>query len=159
MRDPRQETLGEDAPGDDLGAMPETGAISTWVAMTTVAMLLFVGIAVDFGGHVAALQNVRAVAAQAARTGGQQVDLARATRGEAVSVDPAAARSEALSYLAAAGVDGTVEVDVIDGDTRLVVSVNDTYATKVLTIIGVSSLPVTGTAEARLARVVGGVEQ
>jgi Flp pilus assembly protein TadG len=159
MRDPRRETVPVDAPEDDLGATSEAGAISTWVAMTTVAMLLFVGIAVDFGGQIAALQNVRDVAAQAARTGGQQVDLAQATRGEAVAVDATAAQAAARAYLAAADVDGTVTVDVIDGDRRLVVSVEDTYATKVLTIIGVSSLPVTGTAEARLARVVGGVEQ
>ncbi|GAA1988727.1 hypothetical protein GCM10009718_27880 [Isoptericola halotolerans] len=148
MRDPRRATAHDDT--------SEDGAISTWVAMTTVAMMLFVGIAVDFGGQVGALQRARDVATQAARAGGQEVDLVRATRGEAVAVDPGAAQVAAANYLATAGVSG--DVRVVDG-TRLLVTVDDSYATKVLTIIGVSSLPVTGTAEARLARVVGGVEQ
>ncbi|WP_277211455.1 pilus assembly protein [Isoptericola croceus] len=134
----------------------ERGAISTWVAMTTVAMMLFVGIAVDFGGQVFALQHVRDVAAQAARTGGQQINASQAMRGQDASVEAAQARAAANAYLRAADVDGNAEV--FDG-TRLVVTVSDRYDTKVLSIIGVKSLPVTGTSEARLARVVGGIEQ
>ncbi|MFE5309866.1 pilus assembly protein TadG-related protein [Isoptericola sp. NPDC056578] len=142
--------------GERLNDDPERGSVSTWVAITALAMMLFVGIAVDFNGQVHTLQRARDVAAQAARAGGQEIVGSRAMRGHGVSADPVAARNAAQDYLAAAGVRGTV--NVVNG-TRLVVTVNDRYDTKILSIVGVGSLPATGEAEARLTRVMGGVEQ
>jgi Flp pilus assembly protein TadG len=55
-------------------------------------MIVLVGLAVDLGGQVHAQQHARAVADQAARTGGQQLDAAVAVRGEGPSPTPTCAR-------------------------------------------------------------------
>ena len=134
---------------------PERGSVSAWVATTAVAALLLVGIAVDFGGQVHAQQHARDVAAQAARAGGEQVAAASAIRGVGASVDPTAAYQAAATYLAGSGVEGSVSVV----DATIVVTTSAPYATKVLGIVGIDTLPATGHAEARIARVVEGVEQ
>ena len=54
----------------------ERGSISIWLVTTGFAMIVLVGLAVDLGGQVHAQQHARAVADQAARTGGQQLDAA-----------------------------------------------------------------------------------
>ncbi|MGF0118782.1 pilus assembly protein TadG-related protein [Promicromonospora sp. Marseille-Q5078] len=138
------------------GRDPERGSLTVWVAMLMAAILLCIGIAVDFNGQVHKLEEVRSVAAQAARAGGQEIAAPQAIRGDGVTVDPYAARAAAKAYLDAAGVQGTVEVR---GGTRLVVTVNGKYKTVFLSMIGASSLSVSGTAEARLTRVMGGVER
>ena len=53
-------------------------------------------------------------------------------------------------------VTGTVS---IQGGTTLVVTTRDTYDTKFLSIVGLGSMTVSGRAEARIIRSVGGVEQ
>ena len=50
------------------------GSISIWLVTTGFAMIVLVGLAIDLGGQVHAQQRARAVADQAARTGGQQLD-------------------------------------------------------------------------------------
>ena len=70
----------------------ERGSISIWLATTGFAMIVLVGLAVDLGGQVHAQQHARAVAAQAARTGGQQLPARAAIRGEAATADTAPRR-------------------------------------------------------------------
>jgi hypothetical protein len=48
---------------------------------------------------------------------------------------------------------------VTGGGTTITVTVVDTYETKFLSIIGLGSMRVTGSAETRVVRVVGGVER
>jgi len=134
----------------------ERGAISVWFATASLVMAILVGMAVDLGGKVHAQQRTRSVAAQAARTGAQQVQGFTAVRGEELRVDITAAKSAAQSYLRAAGVNGTVTVT--GGDT-LVVRTTDTYHSKSLGIIGLEAMQVTGEASARLVRAEGGIER
>jgi hypothetical protein len=63
----------------------QRGSVSIWLVTTGFAMIVLVGLAVDLGGQVHAQQHARAVADQAARTGGQQLDAAVAVRGETVT--------------------------------------------------------------------------
>ena len=119
-------------------------------------MVILVGMAVDLGGKVHTQQRTRSVAAQAARTGAQEVQGSTAVRGEDLRVDIAAAKSAAQNYLRAAGVNGTVTVT--GGDT-LVVRTTDTYDSKFLGIIGMDAMQVTGEASARLIRTQGGIER
>lgn len=134
---------------------PERGSVSAWSAVITIAMLLFVGIAVDFGGQVHAIQHARDVAAQAARAGGEQINAPQAIRGQGATAQPNQAYAAAATYLAGSGVQGSVSVV----GSRVVVTTSAPYSTKFLSIIGINTLPATGRAEARIARAVGGVEQ
>jgi Flp pilus assembly protein TadG len=134
----------------------ERGSISIWLVTTGFAMIVLVGLAVDLGGQVHAQQHARAVADQAARTGGQQLDAAVAVRGEGASPTPTCARQAATAYLTASGLTGTVAVT---GGTTVTVNVRDTYPTTFLGIIGITSMTVTGHGQARITRSVEGVEQ
>src|SRR3546814_15562304 len=73
----------------------ERGSISIWVITATLAMMILVGLAVDLGGQVHAQQRAHDVAAQAARTGGQQVQAVPAVEGRYAALDTAAARQAA----------------------------------------------------------------
>ena len=127
-----------------------------WFATASLVMVILVGMAVDLGGKVHTQQRTRSVAAQAARTGAQEVEGSTAVRGEDLRVDITAAKSAAQDYLHAAGVNGTVTVT--GGDT-LMVRTTDTYNSKFLGIIGLDAMPVTGEASARLVRAEGGIER
>ncbi|WP_166850881.1 pilus assembly protein [Isoptericola sp. BMS4] len=129
--------------------------MSAWAAVTTFAMLLFVGIGVDFGGQLHAIQNTRAVAAEAARIGGQQLNAPVAIRGQGTEASPAAARAAAAAYIEGAGLTGSTAI--VEG--RIVVDTSATYQTKILSLVGIDSLPASGHATARIARAVEGVEQ
>ncbi|MBD3784481.1 MAG: pilus assembly protein [Micrococcales bacterium] len=135
---------------------PEEGSVSIWLVTTGFAMIVLVGLAVDLGGQVHAQQHARAVAAQAARAGGQQLDAPAAVRGDAVRTDTQLAARAARTYLTAAGVTGNVTVT---GGTTVTVDVTDTYRTTFLGVIGLSTLTVSGHGTARTTRSVGGIEQ
>jgi len=134
----------------------ERGSVSIWLVTTGFAMIVLVGLAVDLGGQVHAQQHARAVADQAARTGGQQLDAAVAVRGEGAVTDTHLAGQAATAYLTASGLTGTVAVT---GGTTVTVNVRDTYPTTFLGIIGITSMTVTGHGQARITRSVEGVEQ
>jgi Flp pilus assembly protein TadG len=134
----------------------ERGSISIWMATASFVMMILVGLTVDLGGQVHAKQRAHNIAAEAARAGGEQIEAAPAIEGRYVSVDTAVARTTAEQYLAAAGVEGTV--NVTGGDT-IRVAVTDTYTPKFLSFIGVGDLTVTSNASARIVRSLGGTEQ
>lgn len=134
----------------------ERGSISIWLVTSSFVMMMLVGLAVDLGGQVHAKQRAHDVAAQAARAGGQQVQAAPAIQGQFLAVDTAAAKQAAERYLAQADVSGTVRIT--GGDT-ITVDVTDTYQPKLLSVIGIGGLTVTGEASARLIRSLGGSER
>ena len=132
---------------------PEAGSVSIWAVLTALAMIVLVGLAADLGGRTFAEQEAREVAAQAARAGAQQVSLDAAARGDAATTDPAAAATAAQAHLAAAGLSGDVAVT---SPNTITVTVTDTYQTQFLSVIGIASLPVRGSATATLVRVYQG---
>ena len=138
------------------GGQAEQGSISIWIATSGLVMIILVGLAVDLGGQVHAQQYARDIAAQAARAGGQQLQASLAVRGLAAQADPGPAVAAARAYLAAADVTGTASLR--GGDT-VIVTTSATYDTKFLGLIGINQLTVTGAAESRIARTVGGVER
>ena len=90
--------------GDDRGAM------STFVAVIALAMLMAAGLALDGGRKVAALQRATHLADGAARAGAQAIDLdALRTTGE-LHVLPDDATTRATDYLASLGQTGQVTV-------------------------------------------------
>lgn len=134
----------------------ERGSISIWLVTSSFVMMMLVGLAVDLGGQVHAKQRVHDIAAQAARTGGEQVHAAQAIEGHYLAVDAVAARNAAEDYLSASGVTGTV---TITGGDTITVNATDTYTPKFLGVIGLGDMTVTGEASARLVRSLGGTEQ
>lgn len=141
----------------ELRQESERGSLAVWVLLLSTAMLLLVGFAVDLAGQVHAQQHARSVAAEAARVGGQQLNAPDGVRGTSAQANTALAVNAAQAHLSSSGLSGIVSVQ--GGGTLLVVSTNDTYNTKILSLIGIGSMPVTGSAEARIVRAVNGGEQ
>lgn len=131
----------------------EQGSVTVWMLLSVVAFVAIVGISVDLGGRMYALQRVQDIAAEAARAGTQQVDQANAMRGRTPQVDPAKARTAALEYIAAAGYAGTATVT---SGNVLRVSVQGTHTPMFLTA---ATATVSGEAEARLVRAQNGTER
>ncbi|WP_234323868.1 hypothetical protein [Streptomyces sp. NRRL F-2580] len=76
---------------------------------------------------------------EAARAAGQAIDPASAVTGEQVRVDPEAAQAAAYAYLSRTGTVG------LSADrTQLTVTVNGSYTTKFLSVVGIGSMSVNG---------------
>jgi len=131
----------------------ERGSITVWLTLSSFVMIFLVGLSVDLGGQVHADERAHDLAAQAARAGGEEVEGGAAIEGRDLTIEPAAARAAAQSYLQTAGMSGTVTVT--NGNT-ITVTVRDTYDPRFLGLIGINKLDVTGTATARLIRTLGG---
>ena len=136
---------------------PDRGSVTIWLALASFVMIVLVGVAVDLSGQVYAQQHARDIAAQAARTAGQQIVAVQGVRGVGAQTNPTQAIAAAKAYLDAAGISG--DATITGGGRTITVTVTDFYETKFLSIIGVQSLRVTGRAETRVVRVVGGVER
>lgn len=131
----------------------DRGSISPFAIVVAFALILVVGLVVDGGGKIRALQRADAVAAEAARAGGQAVAASPVIRGQSPQVQSGAARAAARAHLAAAQIPGSVTVV---GGTRLQVSTSTSYQPVFLTMIGVGRLSATGYAEVRLVRGLNG---
>ncbi|NUK50108.1 hypothetical protein HRW14_07315 [Streptomyces lunaelactis] len=132
----------------------DRGSMSTFFALSTLAILMVMGLLVDGGGALNAGNRATSLAQEAARTAGQQLDPAQAIEGTAITIDPDAALGAAQNYLAAAGVQG--DVQITDGGQTLTVTVHDTYDTYFAQFVGKSTINVTGTAKAHLQTQAGG---
>ncbi|MFB7751026.1 TadE/TadG family type IV pilus assembly protein [Streptomyces sp. NPDC056121] len=132
----------------------DRGSMSLFFAVTTVAILMVMGLLVDGGGALNASNRATSLAQEAARTAGQQLDPAQAIEGTAITIDPDAAQAAAQDHLAAAGVPGDVTIDG-NGQT-LTVTVHDTYHTYFAQLVGKTTIHVTGTATAHLQTQAGG---
>lgn len=135
----------------------ERGSVTVWLVNCAVIAILLVGVGVDLGGRIHALQLVRDAAAQAARAGGQSVQAAQSMPGTGYAVDPYVGVTAAQAYLAAAGVPGSATVT--DAGTRLLVTTEDVYEPRFLSLIGIPPMRVTGQGQARLVRVIDGSER
>ncbi|MFC8010987.1 pilus assembly protein TadG-related protein [Streptomyces cinereoruber] len=128
--------------------------MSLYFALASLAILMVMGLLVDGGGALNAANRATSIAQEAARAAGQQLDPAQAIEGSAITIDPDAAVGAAQDYLAAAGVQGSVQIT--DGGRRLAVTVNDSYQTYFAQFVGASTISVTGTATAHLQTQAGG---
>ena len=122
--------------------------MSLFFALASLAILMVIGLLVDGGGALNAGNRATSLAQEAARSAGQQLDPAQAIEGTAITVDPDAAAAAAEAYLADAGVQGDVEI-TDDGQT-LTVTVHDAYHTYFASLVGKSTINVSGTATAHL---------
>ena len=126
----------------------DEGRIALLVIGLALALLTMIGLSVDGGGKIRALQRADHLAAEAARAAGQAIDAPQAIIGGDKVVDPAAAAAAARSYLAAAGATGTVSV--ADDRQHITVTVTIVNRTVFLGLIGVDTLSSTRQASAVL---------
>lgn len=137
-------------------AQGETGAVSPFLAIATLALLMALGFADDIGGTaVTARQDATAYAGEAARTGGQAIHAGAAIQGGPATIDHAAAVTAARRYLHAAGVTGTVR---FTDPATLIVEVTVTRRTVFLPLVGIDEVTATASATARIRRGVTGEE-
>jgi hypothetical protein len=123
----------------------EEGAVSLFVIVLVAALIAAIGLVVDGGGKIRALERADEAAREAARAGSQMLDVPAAVRGESVDVDPGAAGRAARAYLAAAGIEGTVSVS----GAFVTVSTRVVYQPVFLGFVGAGAIAVTGEASAR----------
>jgi Flp pilus assembly protein TadG len=121
----------------------ERGALSTFVAVIALALLMAAGLAVDGGRKVAALREASHLADNAARAGAQAVDLDTLRSSGELRLRPDEATSRATDYLARLGHEGQINVA---GDT-VTVTVSLTV-NPVLLPIGAITVTATETARA-----------
>ena len=126
----------------------DEGRIALLVIVLTVAVLAMIGLSVDGGGKVRALERADNLASEAARAAGQSIYAPQAIEGGDKVVDPAAAAAAAQNYLTAAGVTGTVTV--APDRKHVTVTVTITYNTVFLGLIGIDTLTATRQATAVL---------
>lgn len=134
----------------------EAGSVTLWMILSVATFTLILGVAVDLGGRLHTLQQVNDVAAEAARTGAQQVTSQDAMRGATPSVDGSRARAAAIAHVTGAGYTGSAH---ITAGNVLTVTVTGSYTPTFLGAAGIGTTTLTGTAEARLVRAQFGTER
>lgn len=132
----------------------DEGSVTLFFCISVVGLLVMVGLVVDGGAKVRALQRADRLAAEAGRAGGQAIDVSAAIAGDAPTVDAQAAANATQAYLRANDVSGTVSVT--DAGHALIVDVTTTTPTVFLGLIGVNTLTVNGSAKVVLVRGVTG---
>jgi Flp pilus assembly protein TadG len=136
------------------GRTTDQGSATVFVVAFAGVLFACAGLAIDGGRMINARDRVNDVAEQAARAGAGQLDDAslRAVDGSVV-LDRGAAEAEATRFVNQANPEYTV---IPHADTGSVtVTVEWTYPTAILGIIGINSFPVSGTATAGPATGVG----
>jgi Flp pilus assembly protein TadG len=126
----------------------ERGSVTLFVVVLALGLLAMAGLVVDGGAKLTAQRRANNLAEQAARAGAQAADEA-ALRSGTTTLNSPAARDAALRYLSAAGYgSGRVTVSGVAVDVR----VSTTTPTRILGVLGVHSLRVTGQGHAELLR-------
>lgn len=135
-------------------ARGDRGAMELFYAGIALMGFLVVGLVIDLGAALNTSSHADYLAQEAARAGAQQIDPAQAITGEAIVVDPDAARSAALAYLNTENVNG--DVTIAEDGQSLTVTVHDAHRPLFSSLIGVGDLPVTGHGSATLIHQAGG---
>lgn len=130
----------------------DDGSVTLFVVLATMALMLAVGLVVDGGRKIHALQHADAIAQEAARAAGQAIQPALSVRGQAPRAENARAAAAARQYLHEAQVAGTVSVR----GQLIEVTTTTSRPTVFLAAIGIGTVSASGTAQVRLVR---GLEQ
>jgi Flp pilus assembly protein TadG len=121
----------------------EEGAVTAFVVLALVALLVLTGLVVDGGSAFVARQAAADEAEQAARAGAGALSV-DALRSGTLQLDPPAAVAAAEAFTVAAGHPGTASVS----GGVVTVSVRYRIKTVLLGMAGITSLAVSGTAAA-----------
>jgi hypothetical protein len=122
------------------GESGEGGGIAFLMLGAAVALLMVLGLVLDGSAKAHALDRANQLAYEAARAGLQTVNPSIS------GVDAVAVNAAVDKYLAAHGVSGTAAI----ADQQVVVEVTITEPTKMLSMVGIDSMTVTGHGTANL---------
>lgn len=123
---------------------PESGMVTAFVVVFTLALVVMAGLVLD--GGLALSAKVQAIddAQAAARAGAQAIDIPLYRSTGQITLDPAQATTDAQQYLARAGEAGTVAVN----GEQVTVTVTISQPTQILSLAGIDHLTVTGSGTA-----------
>ena len=122
----------------------ESGMVTAFVVIFTLALVLMAGLVLDGGLALAAKVQAVDDAQAAARAGAQAIDIPTYRASGQITLDPAQAAADAEHYLAAAGHTGTVSVN----GEQVTVTVTITQPTQILDLAGIDHLTETGSGTA-----------
>jgi hypothetical protein len=122
----------------------ESGMVTAFVVIFTLALLLMAGLVLDGGLALAAKVQAIDDAQAAARAGAQAIDIPTYRATGQITLDPAQATVDAQHYLATAGHAGTVAVN----GNQVTVTVTISQPTQILSIAGIGHLTETGSGTA-----------
>jgi hypothetical protein len=138
----------------------DRGSATVFFAITAAGFLVMAGLILDGGARIRGIEHADTLAAEAARTAGQAIDLPALMSGttsgsgaSTVAIDQARARNAALAYLTANGATGTVTVDPATHTIRVTATVQQ--PTVFLGLIGITDLTAQGQATATLVHTPG----
>jgi Flp pilus assembly protein TadG len=144
---------GDATQGDAARRDGERGSLTLMLAVLFIALLAMVGIVIDGGAKLDEAESAAAVAQEAARAGAGIVNQAKAYQSGSFVVDRDQAIAAAQQYLATAatanGAHASYRVRPVGADS-IRVTVTMTEPTRVLSIIGISTLRSTSSATASL---------
>lgn len=122
----------------------ESGMVTAFVVIFTVALLVMAGLVLD--GGLALSAKVQAIddAQAAARAGAQAIDIPLYRSTGQITLEPNQATADAQHYLAEAGHTGTVAVT----GEQVTVTVTISQPTQILSLAGIGHLTVTGSGTA-----------
>lgn len=123
----------------------EQGSITPLFVVFVPALILVIGLVVDGAGKIQANENAQAIASGASRAAANAVASEVIVNG-GLSLDNHRAQIAARDYIEAAGMTGGVTVT----GNEIQVTVETTYATKFISIVGVTTLPAEASATAEI---------
>lgn len=123
----------------------EHGSITPLFVVFVPALVLVIGLVVDGAGKIQANENAQAIASGASRAAANAVASQIIVNG-GLSLDNHRAQIAATDYIEAAGMTGTVTVT----GNEIRVTVQTSYSTKFISIVGVTSLPAEASATAEI---------
>ena len=135
----------------------DEGSVTLFCCIAAVGLFALVGLVVDGGAKVRALERADRIAAEAGRAGGQAINVPAAIAGSQPVIDAKRAVSTAQAFITAQGATGTARV--VDGGRAMVVDVTTTAPTAFLGLVGVSTFTVHGSARITLVRGITGANQ
>ena len=122
----------------------ESGQLTVFVAGMAMTLVLVAGLLVDGGSVLSARQQAVNDAFEAARAGAESLDPGDLRGSGTVTVDPSAAVAAANAYLSSIGEHGTVTVN----GNAVTVTVSFSHPLAILSAVGVSPVPIRGSATA-----------
>ena len=122
----------------------DRGQITPWTIVGVLIVLILAGLVLDLGLGMSDKVRVLDLAQAAARAGAREIDLDTYRRTGTVQLDPAQATTAARTFLAQAGVPGSATAST----TTVTVTITTRRPTQLLTLVGITSLPVSATATA-----------
>jgi Flp pilus assembly protein TadG len=126
----------------------DTGAATVWMIMGTLIVLAVCGLVFDGGLLISGTRKATNDAETAARAGAQALDVGAIYGDGTHRLNTAAAVNEANAFLARNGWTGTATAD----SQTVTVTITRTQRLTFLTMLGLGSRTITGTATARPAR-------